>query len=69
MTYKAKYFKDSEFACKCCGKTAPVKGKAYDRLLEVLDGIREHFKVPIYVNSGYRCPAHNKAVGNLSLHR
>lgn len=65
MTYIAEYFKDQEFACKCCGKTAPNKGNQYYRLLEVLDTIREHFSLPVYINSGYRCPKHNAAVGGV----
>lgn len=41
------------------------------RLVEtILDPLREWFKKPIYVNSGYRCKALNEAVGgvNNSLH-
>lgn len=33
---------------------------------EVLDPIREKWGKPIYVNSGYRCEALNKAVGGVS---
>lgn len=29
----------------------------------ILDPLRERYGKPIYVNSGYRCPALNKAVG------
>jgi hypothetical protein len=29
----------------------------------ILDPLRERYKKPIYVNSGYRCDALNKAVG------
>lgn len=32
----------------------------------VLDPLREAYGKPIYVNSGYRCPALNKAVGGVS---
>lgn len=32
----------------------------------VLDPLREAWGKPIYVNSGYRCPALNKAVGGVS---
>ena len=30
---------------------------------EVLDPVRSAYGQPIYVNSGYRCPKHNKSVG------
>ena len=32
----------------------------------VLDPLREWYGKPIYVNSGYRCPALNKAVGGVA---
>lgn len=35
-----------------------------DELLEVLEDVRSHFgDLPVVVNSGYRCPTHNKNVG------
>lgn len=34
-----------------------------DILMELLDKIREKWKSPIYVTSGYRCPQLNKKVG------
>lgn len=38
--------------------------KNLERLVEhILDPLREKFGKPIIVNSGYRCPALNKAVG------
>ncbi len=53
-------FKRSEFACKC--------GKCdYDtvdaELVVVLQSLREHFKSPVIITSGNRCPAHNSNVG------
>jgi uncharacterized protein YcbK (DUF882 family) len=55
----SKYFKDSEFACKCgCGFCKP-DGK----LLETLDVIREALGRPVVVTSGCRCPKHNENVG------
>jgi uncharacterized protein YcbK (DUF882 family) len=56
-----KYFKQEEFACKCgCGYDAisPL-------LAERLDAAREMAGVPFIVNSGCRCPKHNKAVGGV----
>lgn len=37
-----------------------------EKLMSFLDGIREHYGKPIYINSGYRCPALNKLVGGVS---
>lgn len=34
-------------------------------LIEELDKIRDEFGSPIYINSGYRCPDLNKAVGGV----
>lgn len=36
-------------------------------LLSVLDTLREKIGEPIYINSGYRTPEHNKAVGGSTL--
>ena len=53
------HFFRSEFACRCgCG------GNTVDwELLELLTFIRKHFNSPVSVHSGFRCPAHNAAVG------
>lgn len=57
------YFKISEFRCKCgCGNVL----YAYE-LLDVLEDVREHFNVPVIINSAYRCLTHNKAVGGSPL--
>jgi uncharacterized protein YcbK (DUF882 family) len=37
--------------------------KVDERLIASLEELRELSGGPIYVNSGYRCPAHNRAVG------
>ena len=34
-----------------------------DELIEILTEIREHYRKPLIINSGYRCPTHNKKVG------
>lgn len=36
-------------------------------LLKVLDTLRDKIGEPIYINSGYRTPEHNKAVGGATL--
>ena len=53
-------FVAGEFACKCgqC-KSILVDSELVNRLQQ----IRDHFGVPVNVNSGYRCKSHNAAVG------
>ena len=75
-----KHFSEKEFWCRCnqCQKgdaemgippggmigSVPENVKA---LVEnVLDPLREKYGKPIQVNSGYRCPNHNLAVGGAS---
>ena len=54
-----KYFKTSDFTCKCgCGKNNISTG-----LTALLDELREKIDTPIIINSGCRCVSHNKAVG------
>ncbi len=62
MTALSKFFKRSEFACKCnCG---------YDtidaELLQVLTDLREHFGKIVLISSGARCESHNKMIGGSS---
>lgn len=53
------FFTKEEFACKCgCGFDT-----VSEELLTVLNDIRSHYKTPVKINSGCRCPAHNKAEG------
>jgi uncharacterized protein YcbK (DUF882 family) len=64
-----KYFTRDEFKCKC-GKHCngfPVEPK--EKLVKLLDGVREHFNAPIYISSGLRCEIHNSAVGGVSNSR
>ena len=53
-------FRTGEFRCKCgrC-KTARID----DVLVAQLQAIRNRFGVSVNITSGYRCAAHNKAVG------
>ena len=50
-------FKRSEFMCPDCGKVL-----ISDRLVRALQKLRDVVGV-IIVNSGYRCPIHNAAIG------
>lgn len=56
------YFKYSEFDCKC-GKCERPEGVPSKELVDILTKIRKHYNQPVIINSGYRCEAHNKAVG------
>ena len=56
------YFKYSEFDCKC-GKCERPAGVPSKELVDILTKIRKHYNQPVIINSGYRCEAHNKAVG------
>ena len=51
-------FKVREFACK--GSDVVLLD---DELVVLLQCIREHFGKPVYITSGYRTAAHNRAVG------
>ena len=54
-----KYFKRSEFACRCGCGTSTVDAE----LLQVITDVREHFGSPVVINSGHRCAKHNANVG------
>ena len=59
-----RFFKEQEFVCRCCGGLPPYAKENIEALVEdVLDPLRERYGRPIVVNSGYRCPKHNKEVG------
>lgn len=60
----SKNFTVAEMACKgtsCCSTV-----KVDTDLVTYLQKIRDHFGKPVTINSGYRCDAHNKAVGGAS---
>jgi hypothetical protein len=60
-----KYFKQSEFACKCgCGVS-----EMNETLIRVADRTREHFGSPMIVSSGRRCASHNARIGGVSHSR
>ncbi|MBE6639668.1 MAG: DUF882 domain-containing protein [Ruminococcaceae bacterium] len=60
-SYFSKNFKVSEFKCKCGKYCSEIK--VDEKLVEYLQKIRDHFAVPIAINSAYRCKTHNKNVG------
>lgn len=55
-----KYFKKSEFTCKCgCGETVISVD-----LLRMLEKARGFAKIPFKITSGYRCPKHPESIKN-----
>lgn len=62
----SKHFRAREFRTGNCNIVIVSKV-----LLKILDDLREEIGEPIYINSGYRTPEHNKAVGGtlLSYHQ
>ena len=60
-----KYFKESEFTCKCgCGLN-----NIKLTIVKIADQVREHFGSPAIVTSGCRCTKHNKNVGGVANSR
>lgn len=57
-----KHFKRSEFHCKC-GKCGGFPVEPDEKLVELLEQIREHFDSPVTITSGVRCKTHNTNVG------
>lgn len=61
-----RYFKRSEFACKCGGKYCngyPAEPK--EAMVRIADQIREHFGRPARVISGLRCKTWNGLQGGV----
>jgi len=59
MTHISPDFQRHEFACRCgCGFDTVDA-----RTLEIVQAVRDHFGVPVTINSGCRCPAHNREIG------
>lgn len=60
-------FKQSEFVCKC-GKCKDIPEHLKDNIWHLsneLEKIRTALGKPIIINSGIRCPEHNKRVGGV----
>ena len=56
-------FKKSEFDCKCgCEMPEDVLANV-TKLANQLQYVRDNVAMPIKINSGYRCQAHNESVG------
>lgn len=61
-TYLSENFKVKEFACNDGSDTVLIS----DELVDLLQKIRDHFRVAVTINSGYRTSAYNKKVGGVS---
>lgn len=58
MTQLTKHFSTVEMDCPHCGKC-----NMQPEFMAKLEQLRVAYGKPITINSGYRCPEHNKAVG------
>jgi len=76
MTTKvSEHISRAEYSCHCCGKLPPSWTSTggpdvYGQFFLDFEEIREDWGHPIIIDSGYRCPEHNKACGGeaLSVH-
>lgn len=75
MAKITEHLSEEEYRCRHCGNLPPDYDKddmppAYDYLFDSFEKIREAWGKAIVVTSGYRCFAHNKAIGGepLSAH-
>lgn len=65
-----KYFKKTEFKCKCGGKHCNgFPAEPEEKLIKVADRTREYFNSKIIVSSGVRCEKHNANVGGVAKSR
>ena len=56
------HFDSDEFACHHCGEV-----QVNPKLIELLEQLRYNIGgYPLTINSGYRCPTHNRNVGGVS---
>lgn len=69
----ARCFRENGARCKECRLAQPAKQLPYGieenlqaLVSNVLEPVRERLGKPIVVNSGFRCPVHNAAVGGVA---
>lgn len=67
-------FHRSEFACRCAHLGVDVDdtwchGESWPHreLVDKLQRLRDHFGVPVKINSGCRCPAYNAYIGGARM--
>ncbi len=59
--WRWKDFKPEELDCPCCGEQ-----HLDEKFMDSLQALRDAWGKSIVINSGHRCPKHNKAVGGAS---
>jgi len=59
----SRHFNRKDFDCKCGCQMPPEVLSNVLILVKQLQALRDALDWPIIVNSGYRCVAHNKAIG------
>jgi len=59
-------FSKYEFDCKCGCEMPDSVFENVKKVAQQLQKVRDIIFEPIKINSGYRCPSHNKAVGGAS---
>lgn len=64
----SQHISESEYRCRCCSALPPaLRGgdipTCYEWFFEDFEDIRREYGKPIPIGSGYRCPAHNQAIG------
>lgn len=64
-----RHFTRAEFACKCGRFCDGFPAEPERKLVEIADGVREHFGAAAIVTSGVRCARHNANVGGVSNSR
>jgi uncharacterized protein YcbK (DUF882 family) len=62
--YVTEHFLYSDFVCPCCDTIKIIP--AFYRQTAMLEHMRIELGFPIFINSGYRCPNHNREVGGAS---
>ena len=60
--FNIRNFKSEEFMCRCGCKRVLIANK----LIVILQMLRDHLQKPVVITSAYRCPSWNKKVGGVS---
>jgi uncharacterized protein YcbK (DUF882 family) len=63
---QSKYFELSEFHSNDGVKVTEQYYGNLQKLMKNLDVLRDYLDTPLFINSGYRSPSHNKKVGGVS---
>jgi uncharacterized protein YcbK (DUF882 family) len=63
----SRHFSRWEFKCKCGECYKSIDPVVDIILIEMLEGIRNHFKQAVIITSGSRCVTHNNSLKNSSM--